>query len=219
MILTPTRELCDQIFTLSVQLNSCLPPEKRLKIRLLIGGLPFNDDYVKFKRGADLIVGTTGRIFMHLTKKSFSLEKMRLAIFDEADVLIKGKEFRKIFGLLRAERSIRPLQICCYSATFSQKNLFKFCRFLYPSEKIQNNCYIRPKNASKTEDVNGDDIQSLNLENLRQFTMEVEKSDIKSIPLVKMDKVIHLLQNLEFSQAIIFYNDKGRGDQLVEELK
>ena len=210
---------------LSVQLNCCLPQQKRLKIRLLIGGLPFNDDYVKFKRGADLIIGTTGRIFMHLTKKSFSLEKMRLAIFDEADVLIKGKEFRKIFGLLRAERSKRPLQICCYSATFSQKNLFKFCRFLYPSEKIQNNCYIRPKNGNENQpndDKNNDgdgNIQSLNLDNLRQFTIEIEKTDMKSIPLVKMDKVVHLLQNLEFSQAIIFYNDKGRGDQLVEELK
>ena len=46
----------------------------------------------------------------------------------------------------------------------------------------------------------------------------VKKSELKSEAFVKLDWIVKILESLEFHQAIIFYNDKGRGDQIVEEL-
>ena len=110
---------------------------------MLIGGLPTNDDLTLLKTKPDLIVGTVGRISLHFQSASLVMDMVRLAIFDEADILIKGKDFRKLFGMIRHERSKRPLQICCYSATFNKINYGKYVKYIAPCIKINNNCTIK----------------------------------------------------------------------------
>ena len=221
MLVTPTRELANQIFEISNKLNKHLPAKQQLTIALFIGGMPIEMDMTNFKKRPDIVIGTTGRLYLHLKDKNFDLQRLRLFIADEADVLLKGKDFRRLFGAVRHEREKRPIQLCCFSATFSKNNLLKYCRFLYPCVKVQNQCYIdnlERNNGNLQSKSNKKTLQSLNLDNLRQFLVVVQKTEMKSESFVKLDWIVKLLQTVDFHQAIIFYNDKGRGDQIVEEL-
>lgn len=62
-----------------------------------------------FRKRPDIVIGTTGRLYLHLKDKNFNLERLRLFIADEADVLLKGKDFRRLFGAVRHEREKRPI--------------------------------------------------------------------------------------------------------------
>lgn len=221
LIITPTRELADQIYNLTLSLNNILDNKSQIKVALLIGGLPLDQDLAKFRQGVDLIIGTTGRTMLHFQEKNIDFQRLRLVVLDEADVLIKGREFRKLFGAIRHERDKRMIQICAFSATFGRKNLLKYCRFLYPCVKIHNDCYIEKKKSKKNSSNSQKNfkLQEVNLDSLDQFYIEVEKNNRKSESLVKMDWVVKILKMINFEQAIVFYNDKGRGDQIVEELK
>ena len=233
LVITPTRELCNQIYELSLRLNSHLDPKNRLKIALFIGGMPMDGDHQNLQKGVDLLIGTTGRLLLHLNSKNIDFKMLRLVVLDEADILIKGKDFRRLFGAVRAIKDRRPIQICCFSATYTKKNVAKFSRFLYPCVKIHNQISVKRAkdggsyagNGLELADLGpklgkkGGYVQSLNLENLEQFVVSVQKEDGKSVSLVKMGVVVQLLKLFEYQQVIIFYNDKGRGDQIVEELK
>ena len=248
IVVSPTRELSNQIYNVAYSLNESMPKEKRLNLLLLIGGLPLKDDQSKLKLKPDVVFGTVGRMFLHFKEGSMKLDCIRLMVCDEADILIKGKDFRKMFGMVRTEKQKRPLQICCYSATFSRENFKKYCRFLYPCMKINNDCMVRnvdmgrKKNRDHTgkesraaykirpEDYEQEKArmdeerlpvvqQSLNVKSLDQYLISLPDPQEKSLALVKMAWIVRLLKSIHFSQCLIFYNDKGRGDQIIAELK
>jgi superfamily II DNA/RNA helicase len=235
LIVSPTRELSNQIYNVATNLNRQLPAEKQLKFCLLIGGLPIKDDEQLIRTKPDVIIGTVGRVSLHFQNDTLSMANVRLAVIDEADVLIKSREYRSLFGRIRHERAKRPLQVCCYSATFNRTNFAKYTRYLYPCVRINNQCVIkekafrpRPKaeagmdleNVPAEQESKWKVIkQTLNVEGLEQFVLFVEPSEDKSLSLVKMDWIIKILQSVKYEQCIIFYNDKGRGDQIVSEFK
>ena len=233
MVVSPTRELSNQIFNVAFGLNRRLPKAKRLNILLLIGGLPIKDDISKIKGRPDVIIGTVGRVALHFKDANLSLQSLRLMVCDEADILIKGKDFRRLFGLVRHEKEKRPLQICCYSATFNRENFKKYCRYLYPCLRINNECLIR--NEYRKQPVEPAERpayqlppgerpppavqQSLNVSQMDQFVVELDSQTDKSLSLLKMEWVVRILKAVEYQQCMIFYNDKGRGDQIIAELK
>lgn len=244
VILSPTRELSNQIYNVAVALNRWLPKARQLNFTLLIGGLPIKDDLQLIGTNPDVVIGTVGRVALHFTNGHLTVDSIRLAIIDEADVLIKGKDFRGLFGKIRHEKAKRPLQICCYSATFNRTNFAKYTRYLYPCIRVNNNCVIKEKivkkASNKENEENGDENtdlkaeegkderpqtkwrnvrQSLNVEALEQFVIILDPPAERSISLVKMDWIVRILKNVEYQQCIIFYNDKGRGDQIISELK
>ena len=109
MIVTPTRELADQIYKIALQLNQVAEPRSQLSIVQLIGGLPLESDLTNLKLDPEVIIGTTGRIQLHLSDNNLGFGNLRLFIADEADVLLKAKDFRRLFGSVRHERDKRPL--------------------------------------------------------------------------------------------------------------
>ena len=235
LIVSPTRELSNQIYNVAVALNNRLSPDKQLKFVLLIGGLPLKDDEQMLRSKPDVIIGTVGRVALHFKNELLSMANVRLAVIDEADVLIKSREYRSLFGRVRHEKAKRPLQICCYSATFNRTNFAKYTRYLYPCIRINNQCVIKERNL-KARGMKGKEAmvtegeiesdpknmtikQSLNVDELEQFVVMIEPTEQKSASLIKMDWIIKILKSLHYDQCIIFYNDKGRGDQIVAEFK
>lgn len=239
LILSPTRELSNQIYNVANALNRWLPKAKQVNFVLLIGGLPIKDDLQLIGTKPDVVIGTVGRVALHFNEGRLIVNSLRLAVIDEADVLIKGKDFRGLFGKIRHEKAKRPLQICCYSATFNRTNFAKYTRYLYPCIRINNNCVIKGKvksrgfeNALETNDPDEPETmneephtkgrrlqQSLNVEALEQYAIILDPPADRSLSLVKMDWIVSILKNVEYQQCMIFYNDKGRGDQIVSELK
>jgi len=254
LILSPTRELSNQIYNVAFALNSHLPKERRLRFQLLIGGLPIKDDEEKLIENPEVIIGTVGRVGLHFESKKLAVTFVRLVVLDEADVLIKGKDFRRLFGLIRHEREKRPLQICCYSATYSKDNFAKYCRYLYPCLTINNGCvaanignkmtqkerknYWKEKKGEQLkkdaienmdqelipheelgEDKSFGNRQSLNVETLDQYAIILKPEEGTGTSFLKLAWIVKILKSVNFEQCIIFYNDKGRGDQIVAELK
>ncbi len=85
LILTPTRELAVQVQN---TLNQILGKAGSLRTVLLIGGTSMSKQFSELKRRPRIIVGTPGRIYDHLQRKSLVLNETRFLIIDEADRML-----------------------------------------------------------------------------------------------------------------------------------
>ncbi len=88
LVLCPTRELAKQILGEFDRMNSGLPQEHRIRTIAVYGGTAYGPQIDAFKAGAQLVVGTPGRILDHLQRGALKLDKLRTLILDEADEML-----------------------------------------------------------------------------------------------------------------------------------
>ncbi|MBP1711540.1 MAG: superfamily and helicase [Deltaproteobacteria bacterium] len=84
MVLVPTRELALQVFREAETLTA----GTQLRTAVVYGGVGYNAQLEAFRGGAQLVVGTPGRILDHLLKNTLSLDHLKMLIFDEADRML-----------------------------------------------------------------------------------------------------------------------------------
>ncbi len=84
LILAPTRELARQV----AHEAELLGRVAGLRTVAVYGGVSYGPQLEAFRQGAHIVVGTPGRVLDHLLKGSFSLERLRVLIFDEADRML-----------------------------------------------------------------------------------------------------------------------------------
>ncbi|KXX83096.1 Pre-mRNA-processing ATP-dependent RNA helicase PRP5 [Madurella mycetomatis] len=114
LIMTPTRELCTQIY------SDLLPFTKVLKLRAVAayGGNAIKDQIAELKRGAEIIVATPGRMIDLLAANSGRVTNLKRAtylVLDEADRMFDmgfEPQVMKIFNNVRPDR-----QTILFSAT------------------------------------------------------------------------------------------------------
>jgi ATP-dependent RNA helicase DeaD len=80
IILTPTRELADQVAT-SIRHFS---KNKRLKTLAVYGGVNI-DQQIRRLSTTDILVGTPGRILDHLNRRTLRLSDIKILVLDEVD--------------------------------------------------------------------------------------------------------------------------------------
>jgi ATP-dependent RNA helicase DeaD len=86
IILTPTRELAIQV---AEEINSFQSDHKdRLSIVSIYGGQSYDIQLRALKKGADIIVGTPGRVIDHLNRRTLKLREISYLILDEADEML-----------------------------------------------------------------------------------------------------------------------------------
>ena len=83
IILTPTRELAEQIGD-ALKIFSKLKP---LSITKVYGGVPIDRQFRKLKY-ADVVVGTPGRVLDHIKRRTIDLSKVKTLVLDEADRML-----------------------------------------------------------------------------------------------------------------------------------
>ena len=113
MVLVPTRELALQVSREAEMLGG----EMQIKTAVVYGGVSYGPQLDAFRQGAQLVVGTPGRILDHLIKGSLSLEHLQVIVFDEADRMLSMgfyPDMRRIKQLLPS----RPINGYMFSATF-----------------------------------------------------------------------------------------------------
>ena len=113
LILTPTRELADQIADALEKFSKHNP----LKISAIYGGVPINPQ-IKQLEYADVIVGTPGRILDHLERNTIDLSHLKTLVLDEADRMLDmgfREDVEKIINNCPKQR-----QTLLFSATISQ---------------------------------------------------------------------------------------------------
>ncbi|MBE9229347.1 DEAD/DEAH box helicase [Phormidium sp. LEGE 05292] len=113
LILTPTRELADQVN------DSVKTYGKYLSLRsaVVYGGVSIGPQIQMLRRGIDILVATPGRLLDHVGQKTVDLSQVEILVLDECDRMLDMgfiHDIRKILAQLPSSR-----QTLMFSATFS----------------------------------------------------------------------------------------------------
>lgn len=84
LMLVPTRELAIQV---AAEANTIFAGTG-LKVAALYGGVSYGKQTDALHGGAQLVVGTPGRVLDHLLKRNFNLNALRMLVLDEADRML-----------------------------------------------------------------------------------------------------------------------------------
>src|SRR5688500_17279657 len=104
LILVPTRELARQVW----QDAQTLFGDTSLRSVAVYGGVGYGAQTDALKGGAHIVIGTPGRVLDHLLKKTFSLEHLKILVFDEADRM-QSKGYSPDMPQTRRQRPTRHL--------------------------------------------------------------------------------------------------------------
>ncbi|MGH2496799.1 MAG: DEAD/DEAH box helicase [Ktedonobacteraceae bacterium] len=111
LVLLPTRELAIQVHAVLSKLAS----SRRLMTALLVGGRPYGNQISALRYGAQIVVGTPGRVKDHLDRGSLALSNLRVCVLDEADQMLDSGFAPVIEEILETAPDTR--QTSLFSAT------------------------------------------------------------------------------------------------------
>lgn len=124
IIITPTRELADQI---AVELRKIASYKPNLKILTLYGGVPLRAQAESLAKGAHILIGTPGRIQDHLSKETLELSTINTLVLDEADRMLDMGFYDEIVKI--GSNMPKTKQTLLFSATFPE-NIEKLAKAL-----------------------------------------------------------------------------------------
>ncbi|MFJ3318659.1 DEAD/DEAH box helicase [Herbaspirillum huttiense] len=113
LILTPTRELADQVAD-NVKAYSRFTP---LRSTVVFGGVDMAPQTATLRAGVEIVIATPGRLLDHVQQKTVNLSQTQILVMDEADRMLDMgflPDLQRIINLLPKQR-----QNLLFSATFS----------------------------------------------------------------------------------------------------
>ena len=132
MVLAPTRELAMQV---AEAIESFGKNMKGLRVATLYGGQSYGPQFQQLERGAQVVVGTPGRLMDHLRRKSLKLADLRVCVLDEADEMLNMGFLEDIQWIL--DHLPETTQMCLFSATMPPAIRKIANRFLTDPEHIK----------------------------------------------------------------------------------
>src|SRR3989440_8449020 len=84
LVLTPTRELCIQV----TQALRAYGNRKGVDVVAVFGGAPIRDQASFLRQGAQVVVGTVGRVMDMMRRHHLVLSDARFVVLDEADEML-----------------------------------------------------------------------------------------------------------------------------------
>jgi ATP-dependent RNA helicase DeaD len=131
LILVPTRELARQVW----QDADLLCGECGLRSVAVYGGVGYGGQIEALKHGAQIVVGTPGRVLDHLLKRTLKLDSLKMLVYDEADRMLSMGFYP---DMLELQRYIPRGEIhtCMFSATFPESVLRTAQQFMRHPEFI-----------------------------------------------------------------------------------
>ncbi len=113
LVLTPTRELAQQVQEASISYGGSLS----VRTVVLVGGANINTQVSLLQRGTDIVVATPGRLLDLLQRGSIDLSQVQVLVLDEADRMLDMgfiHDVKKIIAKIPRKR-----QTMLFSATIS----------------------------------------------------------------------------------------------------
>jgi len=120
LVLCPTRELADQVAAELRQLASRLD---NVQVLCVTGGRAYRNQTASLHGGAQVVVGTPGRIGKHLDKETLDLSKLQVLVLDEADRMLDMGFVDQVLRIVHdCPTSTGPIgrQTLLFSATFPE---------------------------------------------------------------------------------------------------
>lgn len=187
LILSPTRELCVQISEEVGKLGKHLP---RLQSTPVYGGAPI-DRQIRGLRGAQMVVGTPGRLMDHLRRGTLRTDDLKLIILDEADRMLDmgfRDDMEEILGQVKSD-----YQTLFFSATMNRNVERLIAKFGKDPKKIE---------VAK---------KALTVDRISQSYYEVRNRS-------KVEVLSRILDMEAFRLAVVFCNTKRAVDEATEAL-
>lgn len=187
LILTPTRELAGQVATELTRLAA----GGEIKVVCLYGGKPMQTQVNQLKRGANVVVGTPGRVLDHMGRRTLDVSKLKCVVLDEADRMLDIGFRPDIERILK--QCPRSRQTLLLSATVPEQILQLAKRYMN-----------RPKRINFSQN-------KVSAETIDQFFLRMPVE-------MKLEVLLKLLEREQPSQAIIFCRTKLGTERLYRKL-
>jgi len=157
LVLAPTRELAIQIAEEFARFGQY---KKGLSIVPVYGGQPIERQFRALKAGAQIVIGTPGRIMDHLERKTLSLSHVRFIVLDEADQMLDmgfRDDIAYILGMTAKNRqtllfsATMPPPILDLSKKYQKEP--KFIRVVHGEMTVPQieQCYLEVKEREKLD--------------------------------------------------------------------
>lgn len=187
LILCPTRELAVQVTEELKRISKYL----NIRCVTVYGGDPIDRQIRALREGAQVVVGTPGRVIDHLERKTLKLDHVKIAILDEADEMLDMGFRDDIEGIL--EQLPEERQTLLFSATMSKEIMQLTKRFQHDPAVVK---VVR---------------NELTAENIEQLFFEIKAK-------AKVEVMCRLIDLYQLQQIVVFCNMKSKVDEVVEEL-
>lgn len=96
LVMCPTRELALQV----AEEIAALGKHKDLRVAAVYGGASMGDQLEALKQGAEIVVGTPGRIYDHIRRGTLKLDEVTISVLDEADEMLNMGFFEEVTRIL-----------------------------------------------------------------------------------------------------------------------
>ena len=113
LVLTPTRELADQV---AANIKA-YAQHSQLRVAVVFGGIDMKPQTAELKKGVEVLIATPGRLLDHIEAKNCVLNQVEYVVLDEADRMLDIgflPDLQRILAYLPKQR-----QTLLFSATFS----------------------------------------------------------------------------------------------------
>ena len=188
LILCPTRELAIQI---SEEVHKLALFKSGLYALPIYGGQSFDRQLAGLKQGANIVIGTPGRVMDHMRRGTLKLEGLKMVVLDEVDVMLNmgfRDDIEIILQTVPAER-----QTVFFSATIPR-----------PIQQLIEKYSRKPQQVRIEQKV-------LTVPTVEQVYYEVDRNR-------KIELLTRLIDIHDLKLGIIFCNTKRMVDDLVDHL-
>ena len=177
IILAPTRELCEQIYNVAIELSKLT----KITVEKCVGGTTISNSKDKLRK-ANLIIGTLGRLHHMMSEKTINMHNIKILVMDEADELLTDGITEKLNDIL--DKLPIGIQTILISATMNT-NVFNVSKkILHDPNKILLKNY------------------EVAVELISQFYLDVESEDLKFETLLDLYNILSTSQVIIFCNTI-----------------
>ena len=188
IVLEPTRELAIQV---SEEFNK-IGKFKGLSSVPIYGGQSIEHQLRALKKGVDIVIGTPGRVIDHIQRGTLNLDRVNIAVLDEADDMLDMgfiDDIKKILGKTPSAR-----QTMLFSATIDNEVLDISKRYMHDPVKVMVN------------------VADIVVPKIRQIFYEVREDE-------KIDALSRILDVEDLSRCLVFCHTKREADRVALKLK
>ncbi len=189
LILAPTRELALQVSEAFSRYSAHMPEVRVLPI---YGGQSYGVQLAGLRRGAQVIVGTPGRVIDHLDKGTLDISELEYLVLDEADEMLTMGFAEDVERILAETPDSK--QVALFSATMPSAIRRLAQKYLHDPQEIT----VKSKTATA--------------QNITQRYLQVSHQR-------KLDALTRCLEVESFDAMIVFVRTKQATEELAERLR
>ncbi|GFE56200.1 DEAD/DEAH box helicase [Geobacter sp. AOG1] len=189
LILAPTRELVVQIEADAQALGK----HAGFTIQAIYGGVDYMLQKNALQEGADVVIGTPGRLIDYLKQKVYDLKSVEALVIDEADRMFDMGFIADLRFILRRLPPYDQRQNMLFSATLNQRVMELAYEFMNAPTKVS----VTP--------------EKMTADNVEQVLYHASRKE-------KFPLLLGLLRKTGMERTMIFINTKREGEFLYDRL-